>query len=91
MSNKGIEQHGQHEEGRRYSITSDQNGFLGDFGDKNNVQLIVQKWGEKIKLFETQLKEVNENLKILNKHSSKRDYKQNKQNSSDGNIKDRIN
>lgn len=58
---------------------------------RNNFDLILEKWGEKIKYFEVQLKEVNKNLKILNKNSSgKKTEMKESGNSSEG-IKEKIN
>jgi hypothetical protein len=43
-----------------------------------------------MKYFEVNLKEVNENLKILNRNNGKKESRENKENSSEG-IKDKIN
>ena len=39
---------------------------------RGNMEIYLEKWGEKMKSFEVQLKEITENLKILNKNSSKK-------------------
>lgn len=43
-----------------------------------------------MKTFETQIKEMSENLKILNKASGKKESRENKENSAEG-MKDKIN
>lgn len=39
---------------------------------RGNMEVYLEKWGEKMKSFEVQLKEITENLKLLNKNSSKK-------------------
>lgn len=58
---------------------------------RNEVEHVIERWSEKIKNFEVQFKEINENLKVLNRAgNSKRADSNNKENNSDL-IKDRIN
>lgn len=37
---------------------------------RSEVEHVVGKWGDKIKIFEVQLREINENLKVLNRATS---------------------
>lgn len=44
------------------------------------MESYLEKWGEKMRFFEVSLKEVTENLKILNKNNTKKDTRENKEN-----------
>ena len=58
---------------------------------RNEVEHVIERWSEKIKNFEVQFREINENLKVLNRAgNSKRVDNNNKENNSDL-IKDRVN
>ena len=58
---------------------------------RNEVEHVIERWSEKIKNFEVQFREINENLKVLNRAgNSKRVDSNNKENNSDV-IKDRVN
>lgn len=47
-----------------------QRAALSDNARKEELEHIIEHWSEKMKYFEIQLKEINENIKILNKTSS---------------------
>lgn len=56
-----------------------------------DVEHVIEKWSDKIKNYEIQFKEINENLKVLNRnYTNKRGDSHNKENNSDM-IKDKIN
>jgi chromosome segregation ATPase len=57
---------------------------------RDEMEHIISRWSEKMKYFEIQLKEINENLKILNRTSSHKKTEVNKENNAEA-FKDRIN
>ena len=64
---------------------------MSDGMGRNEVEHVIERWSEKIKNFEVQFREINENLKVLNRAgNSKRVDSNNKENNSDL-IKDRVN
>jgi len=57
---------------------------------RSEVEHVVGRWGDKIKNFEVQLREINENLKVLNRGTThKKTEFQNKENNEV--IKDKVN
>jgi hypothetical protein len=78
------------------SVSEDQAEFMGmsNMGDslvRAEVEQVISKWSEKIRNFEVQFKEVNENLKVLNRTSiNKKSDGQNKENNNEL-MKDKIN
>ena len=59
---------------------------------RSDMEGIIEKGGEKLKNFEMQFREVNENLKMLNRASSQKRHEgsHNKENNSEA-IKDKVN
>lgn len=77
---------------RRPSIlTEEQMHSLGLAGSDSsrNFENILEKWGDKIKYFEVQLKEIQQNLKVLNRTNNHKKPESNKENNEG--IKDKIN
>lgn len=74
------------------SLVSEENVLnLSDSMGRNEVEHVIEKWSDKIRHFEVQFREINENLKVLNRAGhGKRGDSHNKENTSDV-IKDRIN
>jgi hypothetical protein len=57
-------------------------------GVNHNMENFISKWGDKIKMFEVHLKEVNENLKVLNRATH---HKKTEVSSNNDGIRDKIN
>lgn len=66
-SNESEAQEGVSRDKRKASIFIEEPNSM-----RGNMEIYLEKWGEKMRSFEVQLKEITENLKILNKNSSKK-------------------
>lgn len=57
---------------------------------RSSNEAYLERVGEKVRALQVQMKEMGESVKVLSKHSGKKQVRQNKENSSQG-IKEKLN